>query len=534
VTKFVSKGKLAQLDHIAQAGTIAEEVISSIRTVQAFGTQKILGKLYDEHITKSHDLDAKVSVIHSFGTSVLFFVIYAAYALAFSFGATLVLRGEANIGIVINVLFSIVIGSSSLTMFAPQARAIVNARGAAAKLFATIDRVPLIDSASPDGLKPDANTVKGHITLHDVRFNYPSRPDIPVLQAVNLSFPAGKTTALVGASGSGKSTIIALIERFYDPASGSIQFDGTNIKDLNIKWLRSQIGLVSQEPTLFSTTIRGNVEHGFLGTGLEHLPDEERMAKVKEACTKANADDFITALPDGYDTLVGERGFLLSGGQKQRIAIARAIVSNPKVLLLDEATSALDTRSEGIVQNALDKVSKGRTTITVAHRLSTIKDADTIYVMGDGSVLEKGTHYELLQNYEGAYARLVRAQKLDGMNHGEDDFPSGFGTILETEFVTRKDFVSKEAGAGVDMKLMDEKPLKRVDTSRSVGSDMLRKRQPANESKKDNDRGIFYIMARMAKINQASWKFYGTGLAATLFTGMTYPSFAIVFGESFV
>jgi ATP-binding cassette subfamily B (MDR/TAP) protein 1 len=154
------------------------------------------------------------------------------------------------------------------------------------------------------------------------------------------------------------------------------------------------------------------VEHGLINTPLEHASDEERFAKVKEACIKANADGFITALPDGYDTLVGERGFLLSGGQKQRIAIARAIVSDPKVLLLDEATSALDTQSEGVVQNALDKAAKGRTTITIAHRLSTIKDAECIYVMGDGMVLERGTHAELLRHEDGSYARLVQAQKL--------------------------------------------------------------------------------------------------------------------------
>lgn len=251
-------------------------------------------------------------------------------------------------------------------LIAPEAQAIGAAGGAAAKLFMTIDRVPPIDSADPSGLKPEK--VTGEIILNDVRFNYPSRPDVPIIKGLSLSFSAGKTAALVGASGSGKSTIVALIERFYDPLEGSVTLDGNNLKDLNVRWLRSQIGLVSQEPVLFSTTIRKNVEHGMFGTALEHASDEERFAAVKEACIKSNADGFVSKLPDGYDTLVGERGFLLSGGQKQRIAIARAIVSDPRVLLLDEATSALDTQSEGIVQNALDKAAAGRTTITVAHR----------------------------------------------------------------------------------------------------------------------------------------------------------------------
>jgi ATP-binding cassette subfamily B (MDR/TAP) protein 1 len=288
------------------------------------------------------------------------------YGLAFSFGTTLLLRGEADVGIIVNVFLAIMIGSFSLVMLAPEMQSLASARGAAAKLFATIDRVPSIDSADPSGLKPEK--VTGKITLHNVKFNYPARPDVPIIKDLSISFAAGKTSALVGASGSGKSTIVSLVERFYDPLEGQVRLDGVDLKDLNLKWLRSQIGLVSQEPILFATTIRGNVEHGLIGTNLEHATDEERFAAVKEACIKANADGFISKLPLGYDTMVGERGFLLSGGQKQRIAIARAIVSDPPILLLDEATSALDTQSEGIVQNALDKAAAGRTTITIAHR----------------------------------------------------------------------------------------------------------------------------------------------------------------------
>lgn len=204
--------------------------------------------------------------------------------------------------------------------------------------------------------------MEGEITLEDVTFAYPSRPTVQVVKNLNITFRAGKTAALVGASGSGKSTIISLVERFYDPISGVVKLDGHNLKDLNLKWLRTQVGLVSQEPTLFATTIKGNVAHGLIGTKWEHASEEEKEALIKDACIKANADGFITKLPLGYDTLVGERGFLLSGGQKQRVAIARAIVSDPRILLLDEATSALDTQSEGIVQDALDKASAGKRT----------------------------------------------------------------------------------------------------------------------------------------------------------------------------
>ena len=382
---FMSKYKLASLGHIAEGGSVAEEVIGTIRTAQAFGSQNILSGMYDVHITNSAQFEKKMAVVNGLGLAVFFFVMYSrwvpilqttalpnfllpltSYGLAFSFGTTLLLRGEVNVGIIVNVFLSIMIGSFSLVMLAPEMQAIANARGAAAKLFATIDRNPPIDSADPSGLKPEK--VAGEITLHNVKFNYPARPDVQILKDLSISFAAGKTSALVGASGSGKSTIVSLVERFYDPLEGQVRLDGVDLKDLNIKWLRSQIGLVSQEPILFATTIRGNVEHGFIGTKLEHASDEERFTAVKEACTKANASGFINKLPLGYDTMVGERGFLLSGGQKQRIAIARAIVSDPPILLLDEATSALDTQSEGIVQNALDKAAAGRTTITIAHR----------------------------------------------------------------------------------------------------------------------------------------------------------------------
>ena len=251
------------------------------------------------------------------------------------------------------VLLNLPYGSSLLFCII----AITSACGAAAKVFATIDRVPSIDSASEEGAKP--SKVTGEIVLENVDFNYPARPDVQVVKNLSITFPAGKTTALVGASGSGKSTVISLVERFYDPLAGSVRLDGMDIRDLNLKWLRSQIGLVSQEPVLFSTTIRKNVEHGLVGTPHQNASPDEKLRLVREACIKANADGFISKLPSGYDTVVGERGFLLSGGQKQRVAIARAIVSDPCILLLDEATSALDTQSEGVVQNALDKAAAG-------------------------------------------------------------------------------------------------------------------------------------------------------------------------------
>ncbi|TXT11166.1 hypothetical protein VHUM_01917 [Vanrija humicola] len=489
MTKFTTKS----LSYVGKAGTLAEEVVSSIRTVHAFGTGKVLGQRFDEQIELSRKAGIKGSVIEGTGLSVMFFSIYAAYALAFVYGGVLVAQGKADVGIVINVFMAILIGSFSMAMISPELQAVSKGQAAAAKLFETIDRVPAIDSADPGGLQPDH--VEGSLAFKDVVFHYPSRPNVPILKGLTVDFEAGKTIALVGASGSGKSTVIQLLERFYDPISGSVSLDGRNIKDLNLKWYRRQIGLVSQEPTLFATTVRGNVEHGLIGSKWENASDAERFELVKKACINANADSFISKLPEGYDTIVGERGMLLSGGQKQRIAIARAIVSDPRILLLDEATSALDGLSERVVQDALDKASIGRTTVVIAHRLATIKDADRILVMGEGEIIEEGTHYSLLANEDGAYAKLVANQKLSqqAADHLPDDV---------------------EVDAIDEDEILEQQRLKR------------------EEIEKRRDKIPFMkLFVRLLKFNREYWVSYVFGTLGAIASGLVYPALAILFGK---
>ena len=259
------------------------------------------------------------------------------------------------------VFFCVLYGTFKIGQSVPFMEAFATARGAAASVYQIIDRVPQIDSSSPSGVIPDQ--IQGHVRFNRVHFQYPSRPDVTILDGIDFQVKAGQTVALVGLSGCGKSTCIQLLQRFYDPCNGQIELDGRRLSDLNIKWLRSQIGVVGQEPVLFATTIAANIRYGQDG-----LSDSD----VERAAKEANAHDFISQLPLRYETMVGERGAQLSGGQKQRIAIARALAGNPKILLFDEATSALDTQSEVVVQRALDRARLGRTTIVVAHRLTTV------------------------------------------------------------------------------------------------------------------------------------------------------------------
>lgn len=428
-TGFIVKYTTQNLQAVGAASSIAEDVLSSIRNTVAFSSQNRLADKFDQKLGIAYAAGLLRGRTVALMVGFLWAIIYLTYGLAFWQGSRFIVDGVQNVGSLVTTVMAIVIGAFALGGVAPSFQAIGTAVGAAHKIYEAIDRVPNIDASDETaGEKPAS--LEGSIHFDKVKFVYPSRPNVPILEDFSLTIEPGQTVALVGSSGSGKSTIIGLLERFYSPIGGNIYIDGRPIESLNIKWLRQQMALVSQEPILFSCSIYQNIAYGLIGSPYEHAEESVKRDLIINACKEANAFDFIEALTNGLDTEVGERGFLLSGGQKQRIAIARAIVSQPKLLLLDEATSALDTKSEGVVQEALDRALQSRTTIVIAHRLSTIKDADKIVVMSKGEIVEIGTHHDLLEK-KGTYYSLVQAQNIRTENEEEgesdDDDVNGEG-----------------------------------------------------------------------------------------------------------
>ncbi|KAI7736863.1 hypothetical protein M8C21_014404 [Ambrosia artemisiifolia] len=395
-----------------KANSIVEQALASIKTFYAFTAEKTLVNKYSTILDRTTDMGLKQGIAKGLavGSTGLSFAIWALVAW---YGSRLVMyKGESG-GRVYAAGLSFILGGLSLGMALPELNHFTEASVAASRIFHRIDRVPEIDGHDNNGLIPD--TINGQIEFENIEFTYPSRPNCIILKDFNLKIEAGSTVALVGASGSGKSTAIALVQRFYDADRGVVRVDGMDIKKLQLKWLRAQMGLVSQEHALFGTSIKENIMFGKI---------DATMEEVIAAATAANAHNFIRQLPEGYETKVGERGALLSGGQKQRIAIARAIIKNPVILLLDEATSALDSESEKLVQTALDQASMGRTTMVVAHKLATIRNADVIAVMSEGSVIEQGSHSDLINSNSGHYARLVKLQRqFSSFNEHENSTP---------------------------------------------------------------------------------------------------------------
>ena len=414
--KVLSK---ATQEALAHATETAEESISHIRTVKSFNRESRQAALYADKIQTTFLLGKRIAWLYGVFIGVISLVAMGAMILVLWYGATLVLDGEMDTGLLTSyVLYTITVGVALAALSGLFAQW-MSALGACDRVFELLDR----PAAVTDKAAKDAEQFTGKIVFKDVRFSYPARPDVEVLKGISFALHPGTVTALVGPSGQGKSTVVSLIERFYDleddGSHGSISVDGKPIRSVPLLHLHRHIGLVSQNPVLFATTIRENLLYGCRPAHQQHsgeVDDDEEMAHVSDeqlqrACEMANCS-FIDSFPEGLDTMVGERGVRLSGGQLQRIAIARAILLNPRVLIADEATSSLDAESEYHVQQALDRLMEGRTVLVIAHRLSTVKNADNVIVVEKGRVSESGTHAELLEK-GGSYCSLVRRQ-LDG------------------------------------------------------------------------------------------------------------------------
>ncbi|NWQ68605.1 ABCB8 protein, partial [Neopipo cinnamomea] len=384
-------------EQVAKASVVADEALGNVRTVRAFAMEEQQARLFCAEVDRSGQLSERLGLgIAAFqGLSNL--ALNGIVLGTIFVGGSLMAGDELSPGDLMSFLVaSQTVQRSGQSLVLPR---VVRGLSAGARVFELLTLEPLVPLQGGESIP--AHSLHGRICFHRVSFSYPTRPGYPVLQDFSLTLPPCQTVAIVGPSGGGKSTVAALLERFYEPTAGTITLDGHDIANLDPSWLRGQvIGFISQEPVLFATTIMENIRFG---------KPEASDAEVYEAARQANADSFIRSFPQGYNTVVGERGAALSGGQKQRIAIARALLKDPAVLILDEATSALDAQAERAVQEALDRAATGRTVLLIAHRLSTIRAANLIAVLARGRVAEAGTHEELVRR-GGLYAELIRQQ----------------------------------------------------------------------------------------------------------------------------
>ncbi|KAG3206007.1 ABC transporter B family member 11 [Phytophthora cactorum] len=512
--KVLSTATQAGLESYGKAGAVAQEALSNVRTVHMFNSINHFIAKYDNALGQSTKAGIKKGFAVGWGTGLMFGTVFFTYAGGMYFGALMVANdnldgnqctgyGCYDGGRVLTVFFSVIMGAMALGQAAPSAEAITSARAAAYPVFQTIKRPSLIDPLSDEGKKLD--TVIGRIQIENVSFAYPSRPEVQVCSNYSLTIEPGETVALVGPSGSGKSTMVSLLERFYDPLSGSVSIDGVDVRTLNVKWLRSQVGLVGQEPSLFATSIMENIRYG-----CPSASDEQ----VVEAAKMANAYNFIKEFPQGFQTEVGERGAQLSGGQKQRIAIARAIIKNPPILLLDEATSALDTESERVVQASLDQLlaNSHRTTIIVAHRLSTIRNASRIAVHSGGAIVEIGSHDELMELENGHYRLLVEAQNRVASEEKEE---------ATTEVTTVEDLESP-----------DDPTVRSGRSSRRSISRHSANEKEAALAKGDNELGDVDLppmsMARVWKMSLPEWKFMFMGSLGAIVNAAVFPVWGVL------
>lgn len=401
--RYVRKITRQVQDALADSTQVAEERLSNMRTVRAFVHEKREEGAYNNHIDQVLRLSYKEALASGVFWGFTGFSGNMVILTVFYYGGHMMNEAQITVGDLSSFLMYAAYVGVSLAGLSAFYSSMMKGLGASTRIWELTDRQPAIPLHG--GLIP-SQPLNGNIVFQDIHFSYPTRNDVPVFSGLDLLVPAGQVMAVVGASGSGKSTLASLLLRYYDPEQGNITVDGHPVNSLDPTWLRSNMSIVSQEPSLFSSSVRDNIAYGAADPSA--VTDEEVISAAK----MANAYTFIQMFPKGFDTVVGERGILLSGGQKQRIAIARAILKNPSILLLDEATSALDSESEYLVQEALERVMVGRTVIVIAHRLSTIKTANQIAVIDKGKVGELGTYEDLMQIEEGMFRKLVERQTI--------------------------------------------------------------------------------------------------------------------------
>ncbi|KAF0917813.1 hypothetical protein E2562_021484 [Oryza meyeriana var. granulata] len=498
----------------SNAGNVVEQTIGSIRTVVSFNGEKRAIAMYNTLIKKAYKATIMEGIVSGFGIGCIFFIVYCSYSLAFWYGAKLIISKGYTGGQIINVVFAILTGSMAIGNASPSISAIAEGQSAAHRLFEIINRKPKIDITGSSGIILE--DIKGNVELKDVCFSYPARPEQLILDGLRLQVPNGTTMAIVGQSGSGKSTVISLVERFYDPQAGEVLIDGINIKTLKLHWIRGKMSLVSQEPLLFMTSIKDNITYG-----KENATDED----IKRAAELANAANFIDKLPNAYDTMVGQHGAQLSGGQKQRIAIARAVLKNPKILLLDEATSALDVESERVVQEALNRVMVGRTTLLVAHRLSTIRNADCIAVVHQGKIVDQGSHDELIKDPDGAYSQLIQLQQ----THTEERHDVQHNEVSSSRLKSRS--------LSLEQSMIKDSPRNRRKNSftkynGSSGSDGLHKHGLTNEQEDkefDDSKDLNKApIRRLYNLNKPEAPVLLLAVIAAFVHGLLFPLFSIM------
>ncbi|UZD21724.1 ABC transporter transmembrane domain-containing protein [Algoriphagus halophytocola] len=396
--KFIRKLSKSTQDELAGANVIVEETLQSITTVKSFAGEAYESARYGNGLNRVVGVALRAAKYRGAFISFIIFVLFGGIVAVMWYGASLVGAGEMSVGELVSfVLYTTFIGGSIAGLG--------DIYGQVQKAIGSSERVlEILDEEAEPVSGSNTLRLEGKISFDHVGFHYPTRPEVEVLKDLTFHVKSGEKVALAGHSGAGKSTIIQLLMRFYEVQKGEILVDDKPLQDWNLENLRQQVGIVPQEVLLFGGSIRENIAYA---------KTDATEEEIIEAAKKANAWQFISKFPEGLDTLVGERGVKLSGGQRQRVAIARAILKDPSILILDEATSSLDAESESLVQEALDELMKGRTTIIIAHRLATIRKVDRIYVLSDGEIIEQGNHAELLGQEDGFYANLVRLQFAD-------------------------------------------------------------------------------------------------------------------------